>query len=62
MGDELGYRVYAVGGFVRDLLLGEENLDIDITVEGDGIRFASASIHVDSRRFDPRNFGQPAPA
>jgi len=41
MGDELGYRVYAVGGFVRDLLLGEENLDIDITVEGDGIRFAS---------------------
>lgn len=40
MGDELGYRVYAVGGFVRDLLLGEENLDIDITVEGDGIRFA----------------------
>jgi tRNA nucleotidyltransferase (CCA-adding enzyme) len=40
-GDELGYRVYAVGGFVRDLLLGEENLDIDITVEGDGIRFAT---------------------
>jgi tRNA nucleotidyltransferase (CCA-adding enzyme) len=40
MGDDLGYRVYAVGGFVRDLLLGEENLDIDITVEGDGIRFA----------------------
>lgn len=40
MGDELNYRVYAVGGFVRDLLLGEENLDIDITVEGDGIRFA----------------------
>lgn len=41
MGDELGYRVYAVGGFVRDLLLGQENLDIDITVEGDGIRFAA---------------------
>ena len=41
MGDELGYRVYAVGGFVRDLLLGEENLDIDVTVEGDGIRFAT---------------------
>ncbi len=41
IGDECGYRVFAVGGFVRDLLLGVENLDIDITVEGDGIRFAT---------------------
>ncbi|HZV81562.1 MAG TPA: CBS domain-containing protein, partial [Geobacteraceae bacterium] len=41
VGDEFGYRVFAVGGFVRDLLLGVENLDIDITVEGDGIRFAT---------------------
>jgi len=32
--------VYAVGGFVRDLLLGVENHDIDIAVEGDGIGFA----------------------
>lgn len=40
VGDDLDYRTYAVGGFVRDLLIGEENLDIDITVEGDGIRFA----------------------
>jgi tRNA nucleotidyltransferase (CCA-adding enzyme) len=40
VGDELGLAVYAVGGFVRDLLLGVENLDIDITVEGDGIFFA----------------------
>jgi tRNA nucleotidyltransferase (CCA-adding enzyme) len=39
-GDELGLAVYAVGGFVRDLLLGMENLDIDVTVEGDGIFFA----------------------
>jgi len=38
--DELGLPVYAVGGFVRDLLLGIDNLDIDITVEGDGIFFA----------------------
>ncbi|MFO0752673.1 MAG: CBS domain-containing protein [Thermodesulfovibrionales bacterium] len=28
------------GGSVRDLLRGEENLDIDIVVEGDGIAFA----------------------
>ena len=40
VGDELGLTVYAVGGFVRDLLLGVENLDMDITVEGDGIFFA----------------------
>ncbi len=31
---------YLVGGFVRDLLLGVPNLDLDITVEGDGIEFA----------------------
>ena len=39
-GDELGLAVYAIGGFVRDLLLGVANLDIDVTVEGDGIFFA----------------------
>lgn len=39
-GDLLDLPVYVVGGFVRDLLLGCENLDIDVTVEGDGILFA----------------------
>ncbi len=39
-GDEVGTKVYAVGGFVRDLLLREENLDVDLVVEGDGIAFA----------------------
>ncbi len=39
-GDELGMAVHAVGGFVRDLLLGIPNADVDITVEGDGIFFA----------------------
>jgi len=42
MGDELDLRVYAVGGFVRDLILGVENQDIDLTVEGDGIHFAES--------------------
>ena len=36
----LDVKVYAVGGFVRDLILEQENLDIDLTVEGDGILFA----------------------
>jgi tRNA nucleotidyltransferase (CCA-adding enzyme) len=40
-GDLLGYNVYAVGGFVRDLILRTENLDIDIVVEGDGIHYAN---------------------
>ena len=31
---------YAVGGFVRDLLLHVSNSDLDIVVEGDGIYFA----------------------
>jgi tRNA nucleotidyltransferase (CCA-adding enzyme) len=35
-----GFKAYAVGGFVRDLLLKQKNLDLDIVVEGDGIVFA----------------------
>ncbi len=35
-----GMHVYVVGGFVRDLLLNIENLDIDLVVEGDGLEFA----------------------
>ena len=38
--EELGYPLYAVGGFVRDLLLGVPNFDIDLVVEGDAIRLA----------------------
>lgn len=38
--EELGVNAYLVGGSVRDLLRGEENLDIDIVIEGDGISFA----------------------
>jgi len=38
--DRLGYNVYLVGGLVRDILLRHENLDVDIVIEGDGIRFA----------------------
>lgn len=38
--DSLGFKAFAVGGFVRDLLLQNKNLDLDIVVEGDGIIFA----------------------
>jgi tRNA nucleotidyltransferase (CCA-adding enzyme) len=40
--DSLGYNAYAVGGFVRDIFLYQENLDIDVVIEGDGIAFARA--------------------
>lgn len=33
-------RAYLVGGFVRDLILGVDNLDLDIVVEGQGIKFS----------------------
>lgn len=42
LGERLGVSVYVVGGFVRDLLLGIDNLDVDLVVEGDGIVFARA--------------------
>jgi tRNA nucleotidyltransferase (CCA-adding enzyme) len=35
-----GVSVFVVGGFVRDLLLGRPNLDVDLVVEGDGIAYA----------------------
>lgn len=38
--DQAGVEVYAVGGFVRDKLLGKSVKDIDCVVVGDGPRFA----------------------
>lgn len=38
--EQLGYHAFVVGGFVRDLFLQIRNLDLDIVIEGDGIRFA----------------------
>lgn len=42
LADERGESAYAVGGFVRDLMLKRSGVDIDITVEGDGLTFAEA--------------------
>lgn len=58
VGDDLSLSVYAVGGFVRDLLLGIDNLDIDVTVEGDGIFFAERfAERYDCRVRSHRKFG-----
>lgn len=40
LAEEKKYQAYVVGGFVRDLLLGVENLDVDVVIEGSGIDFA----------------------
>ncbi|MBI2460353.1 MAG: CCA tRNA nucleotidyltransferase [Candidatus Rokubacteria bacterium] len=40
LGAEAGMPVAAVGGFVRDLLLGRPRADIDVVVEGDGAALA----------------------
>jgi len=38
--DLMGFNAYLVGGLVRDILLKRDNLDVDVVVEGDGIKFA----------------------
>lgn len=37
---KMNYKAYIVGGIVRDILLRKKNLDLDIVIEGDGIKFA----------------------
>ena len=55
---EKNLRVYLVGGFVRDLILGVKNLDVDIVVEGDGIRFAEElAKRLNVRLISHRRFG-----
>jgi len=38
----LGMKAYVVGGFVRDLVMRNHNIDVDIVIEGDGIVFSEA--------------------
>ncbi len=50
--------IYLVGGTVRDILLGEDNFDVDIAVEGDAIEFARALAEALGGRMTPhRKFG-----
>lgn len=49
---------YLVGGFVRDLLLGVDNFDLDITVESDTINFAADFAHrLNARLIPHKQFG-----
>lgn len=50
---KLHYKAYAVGGFVRDILMNRPTLDVDIVIEGDGIRFAYAMADVFNARVRP---------
>ncbi len=38
--EQMGINVYVVGGIVRDIMLGLNNLDVDLVVEENGIAFA----------------------
>ena len=53
-----GVRAFVIGGYVRDAFLGRRSKDIDIVVEGSGIRLAEAvgeAVHSNVSVF--RNFG-----
>ncbi len=54
--DRLGINAYIVGGFVRDLIIGRKNYDVDVVIEGDATEFAkeagrelSAKVHTFNR-------------
>ena len=40
IGEQYNLKVFVVGGFVRDLFLNRKSVEIDLMVEGDGIRFS----------------------
>ncbi len=55
---EMGFGLYIVGGFVRDLLLNQPTLDLDLVVEGDAIALAHAlQSHYGGRVHSHTRFG-----
>lgn len=53
-----GEQAHLVGGFVRDMLLGRPNLDVDVVIEGDGVAFAEeAAAQLGVRLRVHRRFG-----
>ncbi len=58
LAQEMDIPLYVVGGFVRDLLLEEPTLDMDLVVEGDAIRLARRlGRQVNARTRSHRQFG-----
>ncbi len=58
LAEKRGIRAHVVGGFVRDMLVGRKNLDMDVVVEGDGVEFAEAAAeHLNARVKVHRRFG-----
>ncbi len=56
--DKLDYNAYLVGGLVRDVILKRKNLDVDVVIEGDGIKFArSFATHFDVKVRSYPKFG-----
>ena len=51
--DEAGQDLYLVGGTVRDMLLGRSRTDIDLVVEGDGMKFAGRLAREAEGRYTP---------
>jgi len=56
--NKMGYSLYVVGGFVRDLLLGMPTLDLDLVVEGNAIALAKElAKHLQGRVRSHSRFG-----
>ncbi|NLG28006.1 MAG: CBS domain-containing protein, partial [Chloroflexi bacterium] len=56
--NDMGFSLYIVGGFVRDLLLGAPTLDLDLVVEGDAIRMAHhLAVELNGRVISHARFG-----
>jgi tRNA nucleotidyltransferase (CCA-adding enzyme) len=56
--EESGLNAYLIGGFVRDLILKAKNFDLDIAVEGDGIKFADTlALKLKAKLVRHRRFG-----
>lgn len=68
LAEEMGFNAFAVGGFIRDLLLGVPNFDVDIVIEGNAIEYAKklskelCGVYVYHKRFGTATVFIPSPA
>ena len=68
LAEVMGFTAFAVGGFVRDLLLGVVNFDVDIVIEGNAIEYAKrlskelCGVYVYHKRFGTATVFFPCPA